>query len=65
MSDLFSLEGRCNRAKYFWISLAIAVLANVLAFLLGAVVGAAGGDQFTASILSLSSAYRQLLWLRS
>jgi uncharacterized membrane protein YhaH (DUF805 family) len=53
MSDLFTLEGRCNRAKYFWISLAIAVLANVLAFLLGAVVGAAGGDQFTGTILSL------------
>ena len=53
MGDLFSLEGRYNRAKYFWSSLAVGVIEYILSFILGLAVGYAGGDQFTAGILSL------------
>jgi uncharacterized membrane protein YhaH (DUF805 family) len=53
MGGLFSMQGRYNRAKYFWTSIAIGFVANVLAYLLGIIVGSSGGDTSTAQALSL------------
>jgi uncharacterized membrane protein YhaH (DUF805 family) len=53
MGGLFSMEGRYNRAKYFWTCLVIGLIANVLSFILGIMVGSAGGDTSTAQALSL------------
>jgi uncharacterized membrane protein YhaH (DUF805 family) len=53
MGGVFSMTGRYNRSKYIWTSLGIAVVANVLSFILGMVVGGSGGDTSTAQALSL------------
>ena len=50
---LFSMEGRYNRAKYFWVVFALSVVSQIVCFVLGAAIGASGGDPATASLLSL------------
>ena len=49
MRELWSMEGRYNRAKYFWIEVAMAVVVQVVAFIMGLAVGAAGGDPNAAA----------------
>jgi uncharacterized membrane protein YhaH (DUF805 family) len=53
MSGIFSMEGRYNRAKYFWTSLGIEVVMYVLSFVLGLIVGSSRGSANTAQVLSL------------
>jgi uncharacterized membrane protein YhaH (DUF805 family) len=52
MSGLFSMEGRYNRAKYFWTVFGISFVVYVLSFVLGLIVGGSGGDSTTAAALS-------------
>lgn len=47
MGELFSMDGRYNRAKYFWTTLLIGIVAQIIAFLIGLAAGAAGGDPAT------------------
>jgi uncharacterized membrane protein YhaH (DUF805 family) len=51
MSDLFSMKGRYNRAKYFWIEFGIFVFWVILANVLEAVVAKLGGSFNTMPIL--------------
>jgi uncharacterized membrane protein YhaH (DUF805 family) len=39
MNSLFSMEGRLNRAKYFWRTLVISIGSNMAAFLAGILLG--------------------------
>jgi uncharacterized membrane protein YhaH (DUF805 family) len=50
---LFSMEGRYNRARYFWTAVALSVVASIAAVLLGFAVGSSGGDPAAAQPLSL------------
>lgn len=50
---LFSMEGRYNRAKYFWITLAITVVAQIIGIGIGLAVGSSGGDPRTAGAIGL------------
>ena len=50
---LFSMEGRYNRARYFWTVVALSVVANIAAVLLGFAVGSSGGDPAAVQLLSL------------
>jgi uncharacterized membrane protein YhaH (DUF805 family) len=50
---LFSMEGRLNRAKYFWYSLAIAAAVYLLAFAIILVTEAASGDDSIAGIFAI------------
>jgi len=43
MINLFSMEGRLNRAKYFGRVLAISILTNIAAFVVGLFLGATMG----------------------
>ena len=53
MGELFSMQGRYKRSTYFWTLLLINIIVYIASFILGLVVGASGGDQATASALSL------------
>jgi uncharacterized membrane protein YhaH (DUF805 family) len=53
MGELFSMEGRYNRARYFWIVVFLQIIGYLLGYLLGMVVGTSGGDTSTAQALSL------------
>jgi uncharacterized membrane protein YhaH (DUF805 family) len=53
MSDLFSMDGRYNRAKFFWAVFGIFVVVIVLSIVLGLVTGSSGGDANTAQGLGL------------
>ena len=44
---LFSMEGRYNRAKYFWTVLAISVVVQVISYGIGYAIGSSGGDPAT------------------
>lgn len=48
---LFSMEGRYNRAKYFWIMTAIAVVGQIISFGIGLAIGASGGDPDAATVI--------------
>lgn len=51
MSNLFSMKGRYNRAKYFWTEFGIFVFWVVLSNVLEVVVAKLGGDFNTAPLL--------------
>jgi uncharacterized membrane protein YhaH (DUF805 family) len=54
MKGLFSMNGRYNRAKYFWTTVLLAIVMNALCFGLGLALGSAGvHDPVTAAALSL------------
>jgi uncharacterized membrane protein YhaH (DUF805 family) len=44
MNGLFSMQGRVNRAKYFWITLTVSVSTNVVTFLVGFLLGGIMGE---------------------
>ncbi|WP_282753517.1 DUF805 domain-containing protein [Desulfuromonas thiophila] len=50
---LFSMEGRYNRAKYFWVMLAIAVVGQLISVGIGIAVGSSGGDPEAAGAIGL------------
>ena len=50
---LFSMEGRYNRARYFWIAVALSVVANIATAFLSVAVGSSGGDPAATQLLSL------------
>ncbi len=50
---LFSMEGRYNRAKYFWVMVAISVVMQVVSFVIGMAIGASGGDPATGGAVGL------------
>ena len=45
------MEGRYNRAKYFWTILAINVVTFGISFTIGYAIGASGGDTTTAGVV--------------
>lgn len=45
---MFSMEGRYNRAKYFWSMLAIAIAYQIILVGIDVVVGSSGGDPIAA-----------------
>ena len=53
MTDVFSMDGRYNRARYFWTVVVLILVMFALSFLLGLAVGSAGGDPASAVVLSL------------
>ena len=52
MTPLLSMQGRLNRAKYFWRTLIVSVSANVAAFLVGALLGGIIGEGAEPAALS-------------
>lgn len=49
MASLFSMEGRLNRARYFWTTTALTVALLIIAF---SVIGASGaGEEATGGII--------------
>jgi len=44
MNGLFSMQGRLNRAKYFWRTLVIGVSTNIVTFLVGFLLGGIMGE---------------------
>jgi len=48
---LFSMEGRYNRAKYFWTVLAISIVVQVISFAIGFAIGWSGGDPSTGAVI--------------
>ena len=48
---LFSMEGRYNRAKYFWTVLAIGVVTQLVSFAAVSSIGTSGGGPETAEAL--------------
>ena len=51
--SLFSMEGRYNRAKYFWIMVAISIVSQIISVGIGVAVGASGGGPEAASTIGL------------
>jgi uncharacterized membrane protein YhaH (DUF805 family) len=51
MSNLFSMKGRYNRSKYFWIELGIFIIWVVVSNVLEYLVAKLGGDFNTAPCL--------------
>jgi len=52
MHSIFSLQGRYNRAKYFWIMLAIQVITWITAVGIASSVAGSGNDFETAQTIS-------------
>jgi hypothetical protein len=51
MSELLSMEGRYNRAKYFWTQLVIQFIAQVSPCIIGLAVKDFGGNASAVSVL--------------
>ena len=50
---LFSMEGRYNRARYFWTVFVLSLVLYVVCLVLGRAIGSAGGTPATGAVLSL------------
>jgi uncharacterized membrane protein YhaH (DUF805 family) len=51
MSNLFSIQGRLNRAPYFWIAFAITIAVYIIDLMIGLEIGASGGSPSDAAAL--------------
>jgi uncharacterized membrane protein YhaH (DUF805 family) len=53
MNGLFSMQGRLNRAKYFWRTLVIGVSTDIVTFLVGFLLGGIMGENAEPAALIL------------
>lgn len=51
MGSLFSMKGRIGRQQYFLLSIAVAVVTYLIAFLVGFIAGLAGTGQNAAGVM--------------